>query len=793
MISYRGVGQPLFLLENRIMNGKFIYYSIVSLFGVLCSLQSFFLFFLLFVIYIFALYKYKQFPPFQLLLMIAFFLLFLGSSQLASFHNKSSTFASASLFDLEFIDDPMIDGDQLQIKVQNTKKHEQYLLRYQIQSEKEKILLQSSNFYGRTCRITGTLEKPKQAKNENAFNYRLYLQRNSIFWLLESKNNPLENCTPKKLNALSFLKQVRFKGIRYLETHFPSEVAALSSALIYGDRSLMPQELLTNYQRAGISHLLAISGLHVTLLVGMIFYIGIRVGATRETMNSLLLFFLPIYAILTGGSPSVLRAVVMIFLVMVTLKWKRRLKLLPIDALSIAFSLFLLLRPFVVFNIGFQLSFAVSGAIILSSASILQQSQSNIIRLIMTSVVSQLSALPFIFYDFFEVSLLSILINLLYIPLFSYIFLPGVYILSLFQFLFGTVPSFFMDTFALVVHFSDLLIQIMGKASFAKFTPGRPGILFLVLDILLLIFIFILMEKPKLKGRMKVIFSLCFIILFLPTVWSHLNPYGQVSMIDVGQGDSILIQLPFGKANYLIDTGGTLQFHNEAWKRRSKTFETGKDIVVPFLKGKGITSIDKMILTHGDTDHIGGAFAVMKEIKIKQIILPDVKEKSETEKEIISEAEKKGIQIVFVSEGNQWKQGANRFVILSPESNFSGERNRGSVVVLARIGGINWFFGGDLDQQGEEEIVRKFPNIHMDILKVGHHGSRTSSSDLFLNRYKPKVSLISAGEKNRFGHPHKEVVEKLTKIGSSILRTDLNGEISYRFFNEKGTFFTYLP
>jgi competence protein ComEC len=775
------------------MNGKLFYFCLASLLGVLCSLQSFLLFFFLAVIYILVLLKYKRFSNKQLLILICIFLLFLLSSEFVAKQNKTKTPATASDFSLEFIDDPIIDGDQLQIRAEDQKYHEKYLLRYKIQSEQEKNLLITSNFYGQKCSVSGSLEMPKQAKNENTFNYRVYLERNSIFWLLESKKMPLQNCSSKKLNVITLIKHVRFIGIHYLETKFPPEAAALSNALIYGDRSLMTPELLTDYQKAGISHLLAISGLHVSLLVAMLFFIGIRLGVTRETMTTLLLLCLPVYAVLTGGSPSVVRSVVMIFLVMLAVKWGKRLKLLPIDALSLAFSLFLLFKPFVLFDVGFQLSFSVSGAIILSAHSVLEQYQNRLLRMFMTTLAAQLSAFPFILYHFFGFSLLSIFINLIFIPLYSYLFLPGVYLLFLFQIIFGSVPNIFMNGFMYIVHFSNKLIQLFSEFSFANFTPGRPNTFFLILDIVILFILFILWEQVNRKKQGKKMVILCSILLLLPSCWNQINPYGEVTVIDVGQGDSILIHLPFNQGNYLIDTGGTLQFSAEPWQKRTKVFETGEDVVVPFLKGQGITKIDKLILTHGDTDHIGGALAVIKELNVKQVVMSDMVERSETERVIQKEADKKKIPVIFVSRGNQWKQGVSDFVVLSPEKNFQGDRNRGSVCILASIAGLNWFFGGDLDQPGEAEIVNRYPNVTIDILKVGHHGSKTSSSDIFLKHFKPKVALISVGEKNRFGHPHKEVIEKLTNIGSTIFRTDFQGQISYRFFNGKGTFFTFLP
>lgn len=182
----------------------------------------------------------------------------------------------------------------------------------------------------------------------------------------------------------------------------------------------------------------------------------------------------------------------------------------------------------------------------------------------------------------------------------------------------------------------------------------------------------------------------------------------------------------------------------------------------------------------------------MNELKVKQIVLPDVAEESETEKRIIKAAKLKGIPVIKRSKGMQWESGENIFTILSPERNFSGGRNSGSLTILAQIAGFSWFFGGDLDQAGEERVIKDFPNLHVDVLKAGHHGSRTSSSPLFIKQTKPRVALISAGEKNRFGHPHQEVLQLLKQENVRIYRTDLQGAITYRFFCRKGTFFPFL-
>jgi competence protein ComEC len=774
------------------MNGKCLYFAIAALFAILSMLLQFLSFFVLTLIYIYFLYKYKRFTKVQLIAIVTIVLLFLLIGEQAAKKNTSIIPETAASFRLEFIQDPKIDGDLLQILALETRYNEKLLIRYQIKSEEEKTVLENTSFYNCLCLVSGTMEKPKIAKNPNGFNYQEFLEAKQIYWIVDTEKNPLQTCSTRKSSPIVLVKQLRFSGVHYLETYFPPEIASLSAALIFGDRSMIDSELLGDYQKTGIVHLLAISGLHVSLLIGTIFYLGIRIGFTRQFMGNFLLVILPVYGLLTGASPSVIRACLMIFLVLIAAKWKSKLKLLSIDAISLAFIVYLFWNPFIIFDIGFQLSFSVSLAIILSAQHILNNDQGKTAQMLATSVTSQLAALPFLLYHYFQMPLIGLLANMLYIPLFSFIYLPGLYLLFLLQFLFGSTPSLLITLFVKIITLSNQLIEIFSHFSLANFTPGKPNLLFLMIYILLILVIFYIWET-KFHFKWKTHLLVCSFLLFtLQPGWNWLNPFGEVTMIDVGQGDSIFIHLPFGKGDYLIDTGGTLSFSEEKWKQRAKPFEVGRDIVVPYLKAKGITKIDKLILTHGDMDHVGGAFSIIKELKVKQIFLPDVAEESQTELEIMKAAELRGIPVIKGSTGMQWRNGENSFYILSPEKNFRGERNTGSLTILAQIGGLSWFFGGDLDKLGEERIIKHFPQLTVDVLKVGHHGSKTSSSPLFIKQIKPRVALISVGEKNRFGHPHQEVLQLLEKENTRIYRTDSQGAITYRFFGGEGTFSPYL-
>ncbi|XJZ26290.1 DNA internalization-related competence protein ComEC/Rec2 [Bacillota bacterium Lsc_1132] len=775
------------------MSGKYLYYAVAAVLGVLYSLTLFIPYFLLAVLYFSTILFFEKLSKKQWITLVIVFILFMFSTRIHVMKNQTKMPPSTTVFYLQFSDIPKIDGDQFQVSAKEKRFQENILVRYQIKSETEKRMLKKQTVFKRICRVSGKLEKPLTAKNENAFDYRQYLNRKQIYWVLKSSEAPLSTCIEEKTDLLEWLQERRFYGIRFLEEHFPARIASISSALIYGDRNSMEPELLEEYQKIGIIHLLAISGLHVSLFVAALYNLGIRAGATREWMTRFILIMLPGYAVLTGGSPSVIRSVVMIFLVMVSMQWENKVKLRPIDAISIAFALYLFISPIVLYDPGFQLSFSVSAAIILSAKLILKRYRTAFSRMISTSIIAQTAAFPILLFHFYELSFISIAANLLFIPLYSFVFLPGVYLLAGMAFALGSVPNWILSLFAALLDTSERLAKLIADIALFRYTPGRPNFGLLSLYILLVPAIFIFWEKKDSKRNRLVLSALCIFLITFQNVWNHINPAGEVTIIDVGQGDSILIHLPFSRGNYLIDTGGTMSFQEQEWQKRTKEFEVGKDVVIPYLKGKGITKIDKLILTHGDVDHIGGALAIIKELTVKEIVIPSVTELSNSEFEILQEARRRKIPVVKAAEGDQWKNQDSEFKIVSPQKNFTGDQNRGSLTVWAKIGGLHWFFGGDLDQAGEENIVQRFPSISIDVLKVGHHGSKTSSSPVFLEQYKPKISLISVGEKNRFGHPNSQVLERLESIHSGVYRTDRQGAISYRFYGMNGTFSTYLP
>lgn len=783
-----------FLGKGRIVDvkGSWIYFTITALAGILAAFVHFVVFIIVFFFLLLFLYKIKGFSIKNLFISSLIFFLFLLRSELVEKANRTNFAADETNFYILFQKDLKVDGDRMSAVGKDIIRKEKIVISYQIKTEKEKKWVLENLKTGIACKVTGTLSEPNTATNVNAFNYKEYLLRNHIFWILKADQIKLSQCTSLKKTPLSFLQAVREKGIQYIQANFPNESAPLAVALLFGERDYIDTNLLETYEKLGIVHLLAISGLHVGMLAGMIYYLGIRIGITRERMTIGLLLFLPCYIFLTGAAPSVIRAVSMMVLFLLLKKWNIH-TINTIDIISIVFLVYTFFTPYVIYDVGFQLSFSVSFALILSAPILLKRFHHAIPLLLVTSFICQLAAIPIMIYYFYEVSLISILANAIFIPLFSLIILPANFLLFLLHLLLGTTIGFLLQPLNLLIIAMNDLARHLSLFPLAILTFGRPSTFVILLYLWSIPLFFSLWERMKGVKRFLKVLLLPLSIMSVHLLGNSLSPYGEITFIDVGQGDSIFIKLPFGRGNYLIDTGGTIPFNTEEWKVRKKEYEVGKDVVVPFLMSKGIVTIDKLILTHGDADHIGGAVSILKELHVKEIILPKNTQLSELEKELLTVAKRKEIPSRFVSAGDSWKTGKTIFHVVSPQAGVEVERNNGSIVLLVKLGGLSWLFTGDLEKEGEVQLINAYDKLKIDVLKAGHHGSKSSTTISFLDHLDPKIAVISAGKNNRYGHPAEEVLMNLNERKIKILRTDQHGAITYIFKGETGTFSAVQP
>jgi len=775
------------------LKNKGIFYAISALIGVLAAFQGFLVYFISLNLYLFFLIPRKKFSLRQVTIIYFLFFSFFIRAEVDIEHNKTSYVGNEKTFYLVLEELGKMDGDLLTVTAIDMQNEETLLLKYRIQSEAEKNRLTHYLSPGLIIKVNGKLEEPSISTNENAFNYKRYLEQKHIFWILKPDKLVIIRDKPSAPNVLIMLKKVRTNGIHYLESNFPKETIPLATALLFGSSDFITQNTMDNYRELGIVHLLAISGLHIAIIVSIVYNLLLRVGVTREKSIDILLVCLPIYGILTGASPSVTRSVFMTMLLLLGRRWGKGGQFVAIDVIATTFLLYLFVNPYVLYNVGFQLSFLVTLILLLSAPYILKVTLHPVSLLLTTSFQSMLCSAPILLYFFFEFSIISVLVNLLYIPIFNVILLPYLLFVFVLHLLLGSFIDPLLYPLNEMIIFTNNLTERIAVLPWNTIVLGRPSMLFLLLYGWGLFLFFVQWEKGV-KGMKKFfLFLFPFFLFSGQYMLTNLSLDGEVTFLDVGQGDCIFIRLPFGKGNYLIDTGGSLTFEKQPWQERDQAFDVGEDTVVPFLKSKGVTKLDKLILTHGDADHAGSAEAILQEMRVQELVLPDRKEKNELERKLIGMAQSEGIAIRFVHEGDRWKVGENRFYILSPEVNSQSDSNDGSIVIYTELGGLKWLFTGDLEAEGEAKLMKKNPTLSVDVLKVGHHGSKSSSTEDFLERLSPQWAIISVGENNRYQHPHQEVLDRLQKNEIIIYRTDQLGAITYTFRKETGTFSVHNP
>lgn len=682
-----------------------------------------------------------------------------------------------------------IDGASLQTFVQ-TMEGEKLLLRYTFPLESEKQQFINNYQLGMKCKINGKLEVPMSARNKNSFDYQAYLRHLNVHWLLKSEKNPLMICNSPQQNLNERIKTIRLKGLQHLDEYFPGEAKAFAAALLFGESGWIDVETYDAYKKLSLVHILAISGLHVGIIAGGCFYLGIRLGLTREMTRLILIGVLPIYCVIAGGAPSVVRACLMVMLFLLLSLGKRKLS--PVVVLCTVFMALLLYNPFYLFHVGFQLSFFITFALLMSAKFLRQLQASNVIvQSLAVTLICQLCSMPIILYYFHEFSVWGFIMNVIYIPMYTVIFLPFTFIV----FFLSVVEAPFSFSLATLL---ELLFSLINKIAvmisslpFTSLSFGKPSLLFFFILTALIIVSFSFWENGN---RRKAIHTFVGCVLLLTMFYHRVNfsPFGEVVFIDVGQGDSILIKLPYGRGVYLIDTGGLLNFPREEWQERKKTFDPGEDIVVPYLKSIGITAIDKLIITHPDADHMGGGLAVLEHISVKEIVIPETLKEEFVKTDFIDYARQEEVRITRMRAGDGWKVGENKFYVLHPQDNMS-DSNENSLVLLAEINKLKWLFTGDIGEEGEIALLKRYPELKADVLKAGHHGSKTSSSAPFLDQIDAKVVVVSAGYNNRFGHPHPEVLSAFFERNMHVFRTDEQGAITYSYFGNEGTFSTMLP
>ena len=526
---------------------------------------------------------------------------------------------------------------------------------------------------------------------------------------------------------------------------------------------MLDNDIFEAYKDNGVTHLFAISGMHIALFAGVIDKL-LKLFKIKENKRLVSIsIFLVFYAFITGFSSSIKRALV--FVICNTINKIFKLNLKTIDILYIALSLLLITNRYLIYDIGFLYSAIISFGIIKYSQVV--KSSSKLKESLKLSCLTFFFSLPLSLYFYYEVNFLGILNNLYYIPwislviyplcLLTTLFHPISYILSPLINLTETITLFVskIAIFKLVLRFSFLAVIIYYLILFLTLSKNRKYFLLIALELSII--------------RIKPYFDS--------------NSY--IYYLDVSQGDSAVIITEHQKEVIVLDTGGKLSYQKNEELKRNKEYHISANTIT-FLKSLGINKVDKLILTHGDFDHMGEADYLIDNFTIKEVIF-NCGSFNALEKDLIIKLDKK--KILYSSCIQEMDLKGNKLTFLNND-NYDNE-NDNSIVSYLKLGNNTFLFMGDASIKVEQDLLKKYNLKDIDILKIAHHGSKTSSSKEFIDKVNPKYSIISVGKNNRYGHPNDEVLDNLKN--KAIFRTDIDGSIKFKILKDKLEIDYYRP
>ena len=644
------------------------------------------------------------------------------------------------------IDSISIDGDLLKIDLFAKEK---IIGNYYFNSEEEKLSFTYLYEIGDIVEIEGSLRIPSNNTNPNLFNYKKHLYRNKIFYLLKIEKISL---IEKNNNIFMMVKNDLLNRINKL-----SKSGAYVNAFVLGDVGMIDVDVQGNYREIGISHLFSISGMHITLMALFLFWLFEKTGGMKYIIVVIALFF---YLVLIGFVASAVRAALMFILINVNKLFKLEIDIFRLMVLAVL--IMVILDPFIVYNIGFQYSCIVSMFLMLFSDNI-NNLNGYVSKLLMTSYMAFLASIPISLYNFYELNFLSIFNNLVFVPLVNFILFPLSIIVLFFP--------FFDNLLFITISVMEELASILNVEYFS--------IIFIKLN-LCFYFFYYLLVYIGLKNKKYLVFLL--LLLFVHSNYNKFFKSDYMLMIDVGQGDSILFYSD--NKTVLIDTGGSVTFSKEEWQIRKKSYSIASDTIIPLLKSLGIKKIDYLFLTHGDLDHLGEADKLVNSFVVERVLFNNYSF-NQSEEKVINLLENKKINYSSVNANEMVNIGNFNFLVGIREYN---NENDNSIVLMVEREDFRVLLMGDASVKVENDLVDSGFVRKVDILKIGHHGSKTSTSEKFLEVTNPSLAIISAGRNNLFNHPNNEVVDRLKSRNILIHSTKEDGAFWIKFNKKVSTF-----
>ena len=663
---------------------------------------------------------------------------------------------------LRFVGEVLVDDEYEEVMVSHIIKTE---------VEKNEWLEKEKSSY---LMIEGQLKEPSGHTNFHQFNYRDYLKRKNIYWQLQADGIQEVDYQPRKKRLNHRLEEKRYRIFQFIDQSFTEKIGSYIKILFFADNRSVSEEVLQNYRSIGVIHLFSISGFHITYLANLIRRFFLRMGISRERTNGLVLLILPAYGFLAGLGVSVFRAVSQTSIPLIGKLMNKEINTLSAWSLTMLLALFL--NPYQVYEISFQLSYLLSGIFIVMSNLTWLEKLNPFQGAVLFSFMSGLASLPILAHHFFEVSWITVFANLLFIPFFTYFLFPSLLLIFLSSILLSNtfIFSFMNALLTNCILFMEGILTLLNDSFNFTFVIGRLPILITLLFIWSIYKIITRVEEKKRA-------TIPSIMLLLASLFFHqISPVGYVLMLDVGQGDSLVIKEPWTQKVTMIDTGGRVEWHEkEEWQISDDPFTIGKYITAPALKSFGIHAIDRLYITHADADHSGEIKNILESMKVKEVAATKGTLKDPEILEQLSSEER--TELVEISPVETLTYPTKDTIALHPVNEVESNNNH-SLTLYVKIGNDWWLFTGDLEIEGESTLIKKYPNLRTDYLKVAHHGSGTSTSHAFLEHIEAEHALISVGRKNQFGHPNKEVLERLEEMDLKIQTTGENGAIMVKYF-----------
>lgn len=642
-----------------------------------------------------------------------------------------------------------VNGDSLSFR--GRADGQTYQVFYKLASQEEQTYFQKLTGLVQ-LEVEAEVSLPAGQRNFKGFDYQAYLKTQGIYRTV--KLTAIKNIVPvQSWNVFDWLSSWRRKALVYVKTNFPAPMSHYMTGLLFGELDSDFDQMSDLYSSLGIIHLFALSGMQVGFFIDKFRWILLRLGLTKETVDKLQIPFSLVYAGLTGFSVSVVRSLVQ--------KILGNMGLRKLDNFAVTVFVCLLILPRFLLTAGGVLTFTYAFLLTVFDFEDLGQVKKAAVE----SLSISLGILPILMTYFYAFQPLSILLTFVFSFVFDVLLLPGLSVIFLLS---PVVKMTWVNGFFV---FMEKIIVWVADLGLRPWILGKPSGLVLLL---LLVCLFLLYDFHR-KRNWLLGLSLVLALLFFITKHPLEN---EVTVVDIGQGDSIFLRDMRGRT-VLIDVGGRVDFAaKEAWQERSSQANAERTLI-PYLHSRGVDRIDSLVLTHTDTDHVGDVLEVAKQVQIGRIV---VSPGSLTVPDFVATLKKINVPVYVVKVGDRLPIFDSYLEVLYPDGTGDGGNND-SVVLYGRLLETNFLFTGDLEQ-GELDLIEAYPNLPVDVLKAGHHGSKGSSYPEFLDHIGAKIALVSAGENNRYKHPHQETLDRFDSRNIQVYRTDQQGAIRFRGWRE---------